>query len=62
MGEVEVVRGDQDCRAVLCSKSKSRSDCCPRGRIESTGGLIDQEDLGAVQGLQRDGQDSALAR
>ncbi len=60
VGKVEVVRGDQDRRAGVRCGPQRRRDCCARRRIESAGGLIDQEYLGVVHGLQRDGKDPAL--
>jgi hypothetical protein len=60
--KMNVVGGDQDCRAgVGCGLQRGR-DCPARFSIESAGGLIDQEHLGVVQGLQRNGEDPPLSR
>ena len=61
VGKVEVVRGDQDGGTGVRGGPQRRRDCCACCRVEAAGGLIDQEYLGVVHGLQRDGKDPALS-
>ena len=53
--------GDEDRRAVVRGCPQRSRDRCACRRVESAGGLIDEEHLGVVHGLQRDGKDPALS-
>ncbi|BCW50472.1 hypothetical protein StoSoilB13_28140 (plasmid) [Arthrobacter sp. StoSoilB13] len=61
VGEIEVMRGDQDGRAGVRQCEQGGRDSCAGLRIEPTGGLINKEDLGIIGGLQGDGEDTALS-
>jgi hypothetical protein len=61
VGEIEVMRGDQDCCAGVRQCEQGGSDSYAGLGIEPAGGLINKEDLGIVRGLKGDGEDTALS-